>query len=305
MEDSKHVSVLLQPAIIALNIQPGDSVVDVTLGGGGHSKEILKRLQRKGKLYAFDLDTKAILRFENYCLTNGFVKHDQVLQKDEVKVFLFNTNFINLKECLNSVKVNSIIADLGLSADEYATGGFSYTKNQFLDMRLDNSLKVTASDLLNGLYEKELISLFENLADIEFASKLAKLIIKQRNNSKITTTGQLRNIIQKIVPFKSRKGASQNPEAKVFQALRMAVNNEISSLKQFLPQAFEVLSSGGRIGVITFHSVEDRVVKNFFKSLVEDNTAKYIYKILKPEESEIQSNKKSRSAKLRVIKKIK
>lgn len=313
MRTSKHVSVLLQESITSLNIQPGGIYIDTTLGGAGHTRLIMQAMQQSGVLVVFDRDPKPVDQFEQELLQADFVVDAslgfKVYTKAKMRIYPVQANFAALQESLNLRKikeVNGILADLGLSTDQLLDQdrGFSYLTKGKLDMRMDPRLKVTAADLVNGLYQKELEDLFTKLGDVDFASKLARLIIKTRQTKMITHAADLRQIVQKIVPSGSRLGANRHPEAKVFQALRIAVNDELNSLKQFLPQAFETLALGGVLSVITFHSGEDRIVKNEFRDLVTAEKAEYIHKLLLPSANEEAENSRSHSAKLRVIKKI-
>ncbi len=313
MEKTKHISVLLQKSIASLNIRPNGVYIDTTLGGAGHAKSIMQQMQNKGVLVVCDRDPKPIKNFETELVKAGFVvevnQNARVLVKEDLRILLLQINFAALQENLQRLKINKvdgILTDLGISTDQLLDQqrGFSYLTKGKLDMRMDPSLRVTAADLVNGLYQKELEDLFLKLGDVDFASKLARLIIKSRQKKLIKTVADLKGIVQKIVPSDSRIGANRHPEAKVFQALRIAVNDELNSLRVFLPQAFETLSSGGRLSVITFHSGEDRIVKNVFRDLVTEKKAEYIHKLLKPDDAELTSNTRSHSAKLRVIEKI-
>ncbi|MCA9383175.1 16S rRNA (cytosine(1402)-N(4))-methyltransferase RsmH [Candidatus Dojkabacteria bacterium] len=299
---TKHKTVLLQEAVDSLNIKPRGTYIDVTLGGGGHSLEILKQMDYQGKLIAFDLDAEAIKRFEALLIENN-------IKNENLEVIIVNDNFIELESVLlkNKItKVDGILADLGLSTDQYLDSniGISFLENSELDMRIDKTKQVKAKDLLNGLYEKELIKLFEDLADIKFAKQLAREIVQYRKDKSIETTKDLKAIVQKVVPFSYRKGVQRNPEAKVFQALRIAVNDELLNLRSLLPLAFETLDFGGRLAVISFHSGEDRIVKNFFREKKDNNKIEYVFKLLTPSEEEQKANPRSSSAKLRVVEKI-
>lgn len=311
---TQHVPVLLQEALNILKPEPGQTFLDATLGGGGHALAILKTLGNQGTYIALDQDFNAIKRFVDLIEQQGFVfikadKEIQTFAKDKLKVTLIQGNFRNLNKFLEKLSLNccqGILADLGLSTDQFldTQKGFSFLHNSQLDMRIDKSLQVTAKDLLNGLYKQELVNLFRKLADIRFANKLAHEIVKTRKQLPITATKQLTAIIQKIVPNKLRQGAYKNPEAKVFQALRIAVNDEINALREFLPQAFAALCPKGKLAVVSFHSGEDRVVKNYFKAQVNSNKARYLVNFLQPGAREIQVNPRSASAKLRAIEKI-
>lgn len=303
-----HIPVMLNETIDALQVRPGGIYIDVTLGGGGHFNKILEKLEGKGTIIGIDKDEKAIISFKDKI--KGFEKTGNIHTKisGSLKILLINRNYSDLLEILKELdidKVDGIIADLGLATNQYQSGiGLSYLEDTLLDMRMETGLKVKASDLLNGLFEKELERLFSELGNIPFAKKLTKEVIKQRNIQPIMKTKQLTSIIQKIVPYEYRKGTNKHPEAKVFQALRIAVNHELVDLRQLLPQAFEALAPGGRLVVISFHSGEDRIVKTYFRNLEQEKSIEYIFKLQKPAQDEILKNKRSHSAKLRAIKKI-
>lgn len=308
MEKTKHIPVLLKESLKDLNVKPNGIYIDLTLGGGGHFKEIINKLNGNGIVIGIDKDEKAIEYVRKELSIDNKIGKNYELKKGSLTIILSNNNFVNLSEILKEIKINKvdgIIADLGLSTDQYRSGiGLSYLEDTDLDMRMEKDLTIKASDLLNALYVNELEKLFIELADFSFAKKLAKEIVRYRNEKPIKTTTQLRSIIQKIVPFKFRKGTNKHPEAKVFQALRIAINDEFNSIKQLLPQAFEALYSGGRLVIISFHSGEDKIIKNFFKEKEEENKIKYINKLLKPSVNEIAQNSRSHSAKLRSILKI-
>jgi 16S rRNA (cytosine1402-N4)-methyltransferase len=309
--NTKHKPVLLQETIIAMDIVPKGIYVDVTLGGAGHSEYIRQKQSDQGVLVCFDLDSKAIDRYKEKLLKIGYEYNakQNCWEYKSHKVFLINSNFKDIQEQCDAIgikNIDGIIADLGLSSDQLDDDleGFSFLRSNELDMRLDKSQNIMAKDILNALYEKELIRIFEEYADIDFAKPLAKEIIRTRNENLIQTTKQLKNIVQKVVPFYKRRGGNKHPDAKVFQALRIAVNDEYHNLQFFLPRAFEILKPQGKLAVITFHSGEDRILKNFCKEQIKQNKAIYELEILQPDHREISSNPRSRSAKLRVLKKI-
>jgi 16S rRNA (cytosine1402-N4)-methyltransferase len=314
MEKTKHVPVLLKEIITNFDLKQGDCFIDATLGGGGHFMALLEKLDGKGLAIGIDEDLNAILRVQEKLEASGFVlaesiENRRIFKKGGIKIILVNDNFKNLDKLQNLIKKNkvmAIFADLGLSTDqiEDTAAGFSYQNDSAdLDMRLNQTSQVKASDLLNGLYKNELEKMFFELGDIAFSKSLVREIIKQRAEKPFQTVGQLKQIIQRIVPFHLRRGTNKHPEAKVFQALRIAVNQEFYNLQCFLPQAFETLASGGKLGVISFHSGEDRIVKDIFKRYEEEEAAKFINKdkYFTASEAEIIINKKSHSAKLRVI----
>ncbi len=262
-----HKSVLLKEVLQALNVQKGKWYLDATLGDGGHSLAIL---QAGGNVVGIDVDPEALERVR---------KRFEKEKINKEKYILIQGNFREIKQLLGDKKFSGIIFDLGVSSLQFdeVKRGFSFMKDAPLDMRMDPSLKVTAADLINGLNKGELIKLFLTLGEERQAKKVTELII---SNRPISTTMQLAKIIY-VHP------------AKVFQALRIAVNDELNSLKEALPQALELLDLGGMIIVISFHSLEDRIVKHFFKSK----------NLITPSDEEIKLNPRSRSAKMRVFKK--
>ncbi len=302
-----HIPVLKREAIEALGIEPGGAYVDATLGGGGHAFEIISKMKGRGNLLVIDSSLEAIENFKKTLISEGFKSNSSRYFKKDLNVYLENDNFANFKNIVSKYslnRINGILADLGLSTDQiYAIPGISYMKEGDLDMRLDKSLQVKASDLLNGLYKKELERLFKELADVEFAKELSKEIISWRANKLFSTTKDLRDLIQKVVPKEDRKGTRKNPEAKVFQALRIAVNNELGSLRSFLPQALEALSPGGKIVIISFHSGEDRIVKKFIRDHQDNIQIAEEERLVRASLSEINNNPRSSSAKMRVFSK--
>lgn len=302
-----HEPVMVGEVIEALEIKKGGVYVDLTLGGAGHFKKIIEKLEA-GIVIGIDKDDKAIANaLEEF---GPFQKQSDhfIREKGSLTIIIYQGNYSNLKQLLIDLKidkVNGILADLGLATDQYQSGlGLSYLEDSPLDMRMEQGLMVTAADLLNGLYFKELILLFKDLGDISFAKRLAKEVVEQRMIEPFKTTKQLVAIVQKIVPFRSRTGTNKHPEAKVFQALRIAVNREQYHLQQLLPQAYEALAPGGVLVVISFHSGEDRLVKQFFLALAQQKKCELLIKLAKPSRAEIEKNLRSHSAKLRAIRKI-
>lgn len=306
----KHISVLLNEAIDYLNIKEDGIYVDATLGFAGHSSEILKKIP-KGYLLAFDKDIDAInySREKLININNNFE--------------IFNTGFINIKEKVNEKypKVDGILFDIGVSSVEIdeQNRGFSYMKNGPLDMRMDQNSTFTASDIVNTYKVEELTKIFREYGEEKHAYKIANSIEKQRQKKKIENTFELVDIIDKCYPYKEKRHS--HPAKKVFQALRIEVNNELEELKVALNSSLELLNPGGRLVVITFHSLEDKIVKNLFKekSHIPDlikgmpNIPNHLlpnFKIITnkpiiPSDNEIKNNSRSKSAKLRVIEKIK
>jgi len=318
MEKSKHKPVLLKESIDYLKVESG-IFIDLTLGGGGHSKEILKNLVN-GKLICFDVDRDAIKRFENYMIEKNWKKKGSTLKKGNIEIILVIKNFEKVREVLKRLDIKEIdgaIADLGLSSDQIIDEkkGFSYMSDAELDMRMDERLNVKAKDLVNGLYESELVKLFKSQDEI-YAKRIARGIINERKKNYINTTLHLVKIIQKSIPFVSRGYRKYSSKAKVgpywkkpvqrvFQALRIAVNSELSSLRKMLPQVIEALASGKRMVVISFHSGEDRIVKKIFKEKERLGKGKVLNKKpIKPTEEEIKNNYKASSAKMRIFEKV-
>ncbi|MBA3665250.1 MAG: 16S rRNA (cytosine(1402)-N(4))-methyltransferase RsmH [Bacteroidetes bacterium] len=298
MSNVYHTSVLLQACIDNLNIKPDGVYVDLTFGGGGHSAHILKQLNEKGKLFAFDQDADAkknILNDKRFTLIP--------------QNFRFLKNYLRL---YGVTKVNGILGDLGVSSHQFdeAERGFSIRFEADLDMRMNRESTVTAKKIINEYPEQKLIDLFRNYGELLNAGMLTKLIVAARNEKPINTTEELKEVIKTATPkFEGHKYL-----AKVFQSLRIEVNQEIDALKECLTQCVDLLEKDGRLVVISYHSLEDRLVKNIIRSgNVEGNevrdviygTTKKVFKNLTskpilPVEEEIKINTRARSAKLRV-----
>ena len=307
---SIHKSVLLKEVIEILNVGENDVVIDATLGGGGHSLEILKKIKKSGRLIAFDADKEAIERFE--------LKNFEI----EKKIFLVNENFAKLKDVLSNLKidkVNAILADLGWSSDQLIGKGISFQKDERLDMRLNKNQKLTAYAVVNQYPREKLKRVIEKYGEERFAGRIAFSIIKRRAEKKIETTKDLAEIIEKVIG-KRYRNQKINSATRTFQALRIEVNEELDNLEIFLRSSIEKLEKEGRLAVISFHSLEDRIVKNIFrenargcicpksfpvcicgkKPIVKVVTSKPII----PKIFEIEKNPRARSAKLRVCEKI-
>jgi len=295
-----HVPALLEESISGLNIRPSGIYVDVTFGGGGHSGEILKHLTT-GQLIAFDQDEDA----------------ERNIFSDSRFTFL-NQNFRFLKNNLkfNGItSVDGIFADLGVSFHQFdePVRGFTFRHDAPLDMRMNINSQQKASDLLASLNETELADLFYEYGELTNSRKIAKAVVNARMQQPLRTVNDLDKVIRKLIPF----GQEHKFFAKVFQALRIAVNREIDCLKEMLSQALEILNPGGRLVVITYHSLEDRVVKNFMRTgNFEGEGEKDFYgnpvtpfrqinrKVIIPAEKEISLNNRARSARLRIAEKI-
>ena len=304
-----HKTVLLNEAIDNLNLKEDGIYVDCTLGFGGHSGLILKRVKR-GFLFAFDQDDMAI----NY--SNG--KLSDIGDNFEI----IKSNFVNLKEELkkrNIEKVDGIVFDLGVSSPQLdiTERGFSYHNDARLDMRMDTNSDFSAYDVVNQYSYEELYRVIRNYGEEKYASSIARNIVKKRTEKNIETTLELVDIIRSSMPVSATQGA--HPARRTFQAIRIEVNNELEVLKIALESALEILKVGGRLSVITFHSLEDRIVKETFKkySEVDKNLAKlpfipeeYLpkYKLIAnitPSDKELEENNRARSSRLRVIERIK
>lgn len=307
----KHYSVLLEEAITGLDIKPDGIYVDGTLGYGGHSSEILKKLNEKGHLYAFDQDKEAL----------AYSK--ERLSKISDNFTLVHSNFVNMKEELANLgvtKVDGIIFDLGLSSPQIDNKerGFTFMNDAKLDMRMNQDSKKTAADVVNDYSEKDLTNIFFLYGEEKMSRQIAHKIVETRQTKRIETTKELVDIIAKAT--KAKYFNTKHPERQIFQAIRIEVNSELSVLKHVLPDAIDLLNQNGRISVITFHSLEDRIVKQIFKQASEvDELVKglpvipleYQPKIklinkkpILPSEKELNENSRSRSAKLRIIERI-
>lgn len=291
-----HIPVLLKESVDGLNIDPGGIYVDVTFGGGGHSREILKRL-KKGKLVAFDQDLDS---------------KENIL--DDVRLLYVRQNFKFLKNNLRYLgieKINGLIADLGVSSHQFdlAERGFSFRGDGPLDMRMNQNAEYSARDVIMDFAEEDLAFLFWSYGEIKNSRTLASLITQQREVKNIDTIEKFLNVIESCVP----KNNSNKYLAKVFQAIRIEVNKELDSLKSLLIQAPEIILETGRLVVITYHSLEDRLVKNFIKYgdfKPKDTTDLYgnvlcPFKsvnrhVIIPDENELNRNPRARSAKLRI-----
>ena len=305
-----HISVLLNECIEGLEIQSDGIYVDATLGGAGHSSEILKRLTN-GKLFCFDKDQEAInaadLRLKQ--ISNNY----RIIRSD----------FSNLKEKLNEVgvtKIDGILFDIGVSSYQFDTPerGFSYKYDARLDMRMDQSQKLSAYEVVNMYSKEDLTKIFFEYGEERFAKQISAKIVEQRKLHPIETTFQLVEVIKSARPGKvlRQKG---HPAKQVFQAIRIEVNDELGALKNAIDQALSMLNKNGRCAIITFHSLEDRIVKNKFKEAcnvndnvkglasLKDNEQEFELVNRKPiisTEQELEANNRAHSAKLRIIKKL-
>ena len=298
----KHKSVLLNEVIEYLNLKQGGKYIDATVGYGGHSSHILKEIGKEGVLFAFDQDDEAI----SYSTKR--------LSKIGDNFTIFKSNFVNMKKYINE-KVDGILFDLGVSSPQLDDGdrGFSFHKDAVLDMRMDKNNPLNARKVVNEYSYDDLVRIFYKFGEEKYSKPIAKAII---NSRPINTTLELAEIIKESVPISYRN--KSHPARKVFQAIRIEVNHELDILESSLSDAFDLLNVGGRLVVITFHSLEDKIVSNVFKKLCSDDEstkklpfvpeelkakAKMIVK-LTPSEDEINENNRSRSSKLRVIERV-
>ena len=306
----KHISVLLEECIEGLNIKEDGIYVDATLGGGGHSSEILKRLTT-GHLYCFDQDDFAIN------------KARARLSEIGSNFTIIKSNFVNLKEelaKLNISHIDGIIYDLGVSSFQFddPERGFSYKYDAYLDMRMDQSASLTAHDIVNTYSLDEISKIISKYGEDPFAYKIAKKIVDARNIKPINTTFELVDVIKSALPQKilNKKG---HPAKQTFQALRIAVNDELQVFEKSVLQAIDITNIGGRIVVITFHSLEDRICKHTFKEFSEIKVPKNLPVVINelaplklitkspilPSEEELEFNNRAHSAKLRIAEKQK
>lgn len=292
-----HVPVLFHESIEALAIEEGDVVVDVTYGGGGHSKEILKCIGKEGVLIAFDQDEDA---------AKNVVEDERLIFVDSNFRFLYNfTKFYDL------LGVDSLLADLGVSSHQFDTGerGFSIREDGELDMRMNQQSVLTAKKVVNDYGEPELYRVFNSFADLQNVKKVVSTIIASRRKNPIHTTAQLVAMLENLVPFKKKNQFL----AQVFQAIRIEVNDEMGALMEMLEQTVDVIKPGGRLVVISYHSIEDRLVKNFIRAgNFQGEAEKDVFGVAKtpfkavnkkpivPSPEEIERNPRARSAKLRI-----
>jgi 16S rRNA (cytosine1402-N4)-methyltransferase len=298
--DTYHVPVLLRESVDGLAIQPDGVYVDVTFGGGGHSKEILSRLGSKGHLYSFDQDADA---------------EKNIVNDDRFTFVRSNFRYLNnWMQYYGVEKIDGLLADLGVSSHHFddETRGFSFRFDAPLDMRMNKRAGQTAADILNNYTEEQLADVFYLYGEIKNAKRIAKTICEYRQQKPLQTTADLREATSPIIhPEREKKET-----AKLYQALRIEVNHEMEALRDMLLSATKLLRQGGRLSVITYHSLEDRIVKNVMKAgnaegkIEQDFYGRLqspfhlVNKVATPSEEEVQSNPRSRSAKLRIAEKI-
>lgn len=306
--ESYHIPVLLNESIEGLNLQKGGIYVDVTMGGGGHTLEILNRMDKDATLFSFDQDLDAY--------QNMLQSHSDDIAQDERFVFV-RSNFRYLKNWMRYhgvEQIDGLLADLGVSSHHFddENRGFSFRFDSPLDMRMNKSATQTAADVVNNYSEEALADVFYLYGELKNARRIASLLVKQRTQTEIKTTQQLITVLEPLF----RREREKKDLAKLFQALRIEVNGEMQALKEMLNSATQLLKKGGRLSIITYHSLEDRIVKNIMKAgNVEGKVEQDFYgrihtpfklinnKVIVPSEEEQEQNPRSRSAKLRIAEK--
>lgn len=305
--ENYHIPVLLKQSVDGLDIKPGGIYVDVTFGGGGHSREILSRLSEDCHLYSFDQDADAEA---NASANDGCFM-------DNGKFTFVRSNFRYLKNWMRYYGVDHIdglLADLGVSSHHFddETRGFSFRFDAPIDMRMNKRAGMTAADILNEYDEEKIADVLYLYGELKTSRRIASAIVKRRAEKKIETTGDLVSVVEPLMP----RERSKKDMAKVFQALRIEVNHEMDALRDMLRSAVDCLGEGGRLSVITYHSLEDRIVKNVMKSgnaegkIDKDffgrvnSPLKMVGKVILPDNDEQQNNPRSRSAKLRIAEKL-
>jgi len=291
---TNHIPVMLEEIMEFLNPKQDDVVVDGTLGLGGHAEAILKRIGPRGRLIGIDRDERSLR-----------------MAKERLRPYVEQTHFVQgdfrdldrILSALGITKVNGVILDLGVSSVQLddPQRGFSFQTEGPLDMRMDQSNPVSAFELVNSLPEKELAVILRDYGEERWHNRIARTIVRQRAMHPIETTGDLREVVLKAVPSRKGKGERIHPATRTFQAIRIAVNRELENISIVLKKCIDLLAPGGRIAVIAFHSLEDRIVKQQFRDWAKDGKVKLIFKKpLRPSEKECQENPRARSARLRV-----
>lgn len=304
----KHKSVLLEETVDGLAVKPDGIYVDGTLGGGGHSYEICKRLSDKGRLVGIDQDEDAI------------AAATKRLEEFKDRVTIVRSNYCNMRQVLKDLgieKVDGIVLDLGVSSYQLDTvdRGFSYKYDTELDMRMDRRQSLTAKEIINTYSEKDLFRIFRDYGEDQFSQNIAKHIVRNRQEKEIVTTFELNEIIKAAIPAKFR--VNGHPSKRVFQAIRIECNKELDVLRDSMDDMISMLNPGGRLSIITFHSLEDRIVKSAFRKNENPCTCppefpvcvcgkasmgKSVYrKPVLPSDEELEENSRSKSAKLRVF----
>ncbi len=308
-----HLSAMPNEVMNYLNCKPGRTYVDCTLGGAGHAKAILENILPDGLLIGIDRDPDAIKNAK------------KVLKSYDSNTRLFHDNFVSLPEILTGLgisAVDGILLDLGLSLNQLENSGrgFSFNKDEPLDMRMDLRSKNTASEIINSHSEKELADIFYKFGEERYSKKIARNIVKERSSKRIESSRELAMLVKRSVPVKKTAKKRIHPATQVFMALRIAVNNELDNIKTFLGNVAELLNPEGRLLVLSFHSLEDRIVKHWIKEMESDcvcppqfpkcvcNKKKLVRsvtrKVVLPSAEEIEKNPMARSTKMRVAEKV-
>tara|TARA_B100002051_G_scaffold147570_1_gene139672 strand:+ start:37770 stop:38669 length:900 start_codon:yes stop_codon:yes gene_type:complete len=293
----QHTTVLLHEAVEGLNLSPSDTVVDATFGSGGHAKLISQSLSEDGCYIGIDADATALDKSK--------------LAGVSPQIHLINDNFSNITNILSSLdieKVDAILADLGWRMEQFADGekGFSFMHDGPLHMTFGdpNEYPFTAEDIINEWEEDVIANVIYGYAEERFARRIAKAIVEERKTDRITTTTKLVEVIKNALP-KAALRSKTHPATKTFQALRIAVNDELTVLEKFIKEAFTALDEGGRLAIISFHSIEDRIVKHSFRELKDADMGQLVTKKpIAPAAEELKTNPRARSAKLRIIEKL-
>lgn len=289
-----HIPVLEKEVLEYLAPKPNENFIDCTIDGGGHAKAILEIIKPQGKVLGIEIDSEI---------------YQKLKAENLERLILLNDSFVNLKVILQKEKfqpVSGILMDLGMSSFHLTDSGrgFSFLKDEFLDMRYGKSSELTAMKIVNEYPEIEIEKILREFGEERFSRRIAKNIIESRKLRPINTTFELVDIVKRAVPHSYERGRI-HPATRTFQALRIIVNQELSNLEKTLPETLEILAKGGRLAVISFHSLEDRIVKNFFREKVKENKLEILTKKpIRPASEEIQINPRSRSARLRVAIKI-
>lgn len=307
-----HVPVMLKPSVDNLVWKDNGIYVDGTVGGAGHSREILERLKGQGRLIGIDRDINALNSAE------------EKLKEYKDRITLRHSNFANIKNVLYDLgidKVDGVLLDLGVSSPQLddAARGFSYMNDAPLDMRMDRTLAVTAADIVNNYSLEDLKNIIDKYGEEKWAARIASFIVNERSVQPIGTTFELVEIIKKAIPAAARR-EGPHPAKRTFQAIRIAVNRELEEVEKVIPEAVDILNTNGRICIITFHSLEDRIVKDSFRNLSNPCTCPPEFPVcicnnkpsitivtrkpIVPDEDELANNPRSRSAKLRVAEKL-
>lgn len=299
----RHIPVLIKEVVEFLQLKPGMKVVDCTLGDAGHSEAMLEAISPKGLLLGIDADPEAILRAKRFLYRFG------------ERVIFARDNFVNLSSVAakeNFGSADAVLLDLGWSTPQFAERGrgFSFSGDEPLDMRFDPNTGVTAADIINNSSEEELKNILKNYGEEKLSAEIAAMICEKSKIHKLEKTGELVKIVLEVYRKKLNSDkeipwiGGLHPATKTFQALRIAVNDELNVLKKTLPEAVKILSPGGRLAVISFHSLEDRIVKQYFQANVGRTLKIITKKPIMAAEEEIKNNPRAESAKLRVIERI-